>query len=328
MKKLLFKLTILLPIVTIVTVIICNNADAQIKLKTDGKVGIGILNPETQFHVHGDNVKFSFPTGMYNATPLIIDRYYDNSRFYPYTDNEGYIGLNDKYWYKSYIFYGIFDFCTAIKFGTPSDKSLKKNSEQLTKTLDKILKIKAYKYDLDFSAMESEHLQRLDTSILNNHYGFIAQELLEIYPELVIFDTASNVYSIDYVSFVPILVTAMQEQHKKIKELEEKIKDKDTEEKNAIEDNIITSQTCMLEQNNPNPFNEDTTIEYFLPSTVQNATLYVYDLQGKQLKGIQISERDYGYITIYGNELQPGIYHYSLVADGQIVGIEKMILTD
>ena len=43
---------------------------------------------------------------------------------------------------------------------------------------------------------------------------------------------------------------------------------------------------------------------------------------------MNVTGREHGYITIYGNELQPGIYHYSQVADGQIAGIEKMILTD
>jgi len=135
-------------------------------------------------------------------------------------------------------------------------------------------------------------------------------------------------YSIDYMSFVPILVAAMQEQNKKIKDLEDKIKDKSVTEKSADEEDLLKSEKSMLGRNKPNPFNENTTIEYYLPSTIQNATLYVYDLQGKQLKSINVTEREYGYITIYGSELQPGIYNYSLIADGQIVGIEKMILTD
>ena len=55
---------------------------------------------------------------------------------------------------------------------------------------------------------------------------------------------------------------------------------------------------------------------------------YVYDLQGKQIKSINVTERELGTIVIKGSELQPGIYYYSLIADGNIVGTEKMILTD
>jgi hypothetical protein len=51
-------------------------------------------------------------------------------------------------------------------------------------------------------------------------------------------------------------------------------------------------------------------------------------LQGKQLRSFPLAERGKGQIIIYGSELQPGIYNYSLVADGKLVGIEKMVLTD
>jgi len=306
----------------------CNITNAQIKVKPDGKVGIGILNPQVSFHVHGTQTKFSFPEASYQASPVFLDRYYDLTRFYPETDDKGYIGLTDKYWNRCYISYGTYDYVTAIRYFTSSDSRLKKEIEPVQNSLEKLKKILTYKYDLDFSGMESEHMQRLDTLLLNNHYGFMAQELMEVYPEMVYYDTVMHAYEIDYISFIPLLVTALQEQDVKIKKLEEKIKDKDSEEKTTETDNINTPELAKLSRNKPNPFNENTTIEYYLPSVVQNAILYIYDLQGKQLKSIRIAEREYGYVTIYGNEMQPGIYHYSLIADGSVVGIEKMILTE
>jgi myo-inositol-hexaphosphate 3-phosphohydrolase len=81
-------------------------------------------------------------------------------------------------------------------------------------------------------------------------------------------------------------------------------------------------------QNKPNPFSVNTEIEFYLPENVKKATLTVYDLRGKQVKSITVVEREYGSAVIYGSELQPGIYHYSLIADGEVIGIEKMILTD
>jgi len=39
-------------------------------------------------------------------------------------------------------------------------------------------------------------------------------------------------------------------------------------------------------------------------------------------------ERENGSYVIYGNELEAGIYLYSIIADGKIVDTKKMILTD
>ncbi len=72
--------------------ILSDSTYAQIKVKTDGKVGIGILNPDAQLQIHGTLTKFSFPTGTYSPTPLLIDSYYSNSRFYPYAEDKGYLG--------------------------------------------------------------------------------------------------------------------------------------------------------------------------------------------------------------------------------------------
>ena len=46
------------------------------------------------------------------------------------------------------------------------------------------------------------------------------------------------------------------------------------------------------------------------------------------MKSIRITGREQGQVTIQGSELRPGIYNYSLIADGEVIGIEKMILTD
>ncbi len=108
--------------------------------------------------------------------------------------------------------------------------------------------------------------------------------------------------------------------------MEEKIKDKD--EKSAESRIAEGSIRATSGKNRPNPFTENTTIEYFLPSTVQKAMLYIYDLQGKQIKSINLANREHGYVTIFGNELQPGMYHYTLISDGNVIGTEKMILTE
>ena len=82
---------------------------AQIKVKPDGKVGIGITNPDAPFQVHGTLTKFSFPSGMYSPVPLLLDCQYDQTRFYPNTDDKGYLGQYSKFWHAAYSSIGYID---------------------------------------------------------------------------------------------------------------------------------------------------------------------------------------------------------------------------
>jgi hypothetical protein len=83
-----------------------------------------------------------------------------------------------------------------------------------------------------------------------------------------------------------------------------------------------------LYQNSPNPFSQTTTIEYFIADNVQKAMICIYDMNGTQLKSIQLHQRGDGSITINGNELKAGMYMYSLIADGHLVDTKRMVLTD
>ena len=65
-----------------------------------------------------------------------------------------------------------------------------------------------------------------------------------------------------------------------------------------------------------------------IPSEISKATLYIYDLKGSQIKTIAVAGRGKTSITIYGNELQAGMYIYSLIIDGILVGSKQMILTE
>ena len=165
------------------------------------------------------------------------------------------------------------------------------------------------------------------------HIGFIAQDIKDLYPELVYEDEEGLLY-LSYDGFIPIIVEALKEQKNQIEELQEKIKEKDKnlDLKNSSKSLTITdamqASEPFLGHNMPNPFNENTTIEYFLPSTIQKAQLYIYDMQGKQIKSINLVQREIGQVVIYGNELSAGIYQYSIIADGQIIGMERMVLTD
>jgi hypothetical protein len=223
-----------------------------------------------------------------------------------------------------------------------SDIRYKKNIKDLEKSkVSKLYQLSAKSYNLntwisadikdgDATASDSSSVVIPDTSDNKMNIGLIAQDVQVLFPELVY--TRDNGYlMLDYISLIPILIEALKEQRSTLDDLQKQI-DK-TSLKSADTDMIIDSKDpgvaeAAIEQNQPNPFNENTTIAYFLPSDIQNATFYIYDMNGKQLKSIGIAERENGSIMIYANELNPGMYYYSLIADGQIIGTKQMILTD
>lgn len=238
----------------------------------------------------------------------------------------------------------------ASSFSQPSDSRFKTNINPLEGALDALIGLQSVTYNLKspegreiFSETGSgSDKEARDNEFFNNfyenrdsknasrlHYGFIAQELKEVFPDLVETDQNGYMY-VDYVSLVPVLVEALKELKGELEEL----KSDAMQESPLSGDNQLGSASMevgsilpKLYQNTPNPFNVETVIRYALPESVQNANLYIYDLQGKQLKGIAIEQRGESQVTIHGSDLQAGMYIYALIADGQEIDSKRMILT-
>ena len=176
------------------------------------------------------------------------------------------------------------------------------------------------------------------------HYGLTITSVQQTLPELVTEDLDGIKY-VDYNSLIPLLVVAVNELKEQVDELlyrqtelESTMgysqdaaapQDGGNHEDDAAEtDDIIDGLLKpALYQNIPNPFNADTQVRYRLPESVQQADLYVYDLQGKQVKRIPVTERGESSVTIHGSELQAGMYIYTLIADSQEIDSKRMILT-
>ena len=69
------------------------------------------------------------------------------------------------------------------------------------------------------------------------------------------------------------------------------------------------------------------TTNLYLPNTVSKAVLYIYTMQGEQIKQQTIHELGNTSATIEGHSLKAGMYLYTLIADGKEVDTHKMILT-
>ena len=234
-----------------------------------------------------------------------------------------------------------------------SDARLKENIRPLPSMLEKIRKVQTYNYNYtdeylkDFKEEEKEYYKRLE-------YGFLAQEFKEIFPELVYGNEETGTLSINYVSMIPILTSAINElrgeavyKNAEIDELRNEIAelrllleeccrrgnfdDDDnslTTLRFKLSDNpVVYAEKMSVEQNTPNPFNENTTIRCYIPKNIGKVQLCVYNMQGAQLKCIDIADRGTVDVVIEAGQLSSGVYSYLLIGDGKASEAKQMILT-
>ncbi|MEN8250552.1 MAG: tail fiber domain-containing protein [Bacteroidota bacterium] len=214
-----------------------------------------------------------------------------------------------------------------------SDLRLKENIRDLPNSLEKLKSIRGVKFDF-ISPEESETNQARKDEMEymdKNRYGFIAQEIMEIFPDLVKYDEEIDQYSVDYMGIIPILVESVKEQQGIIESLQNQINTislKGTLKSTSVSTSDPSNPDISeLFQNAPNPFNEVTTIRYTLDEEVTSAFIYLYDMTGKQLKSFELHTGT-GEISIFGGELESGMYIYCMIADGIIIAQKQMILTD
>ena len=101
---------------------------------------------------------------------------------------------------------------TTSSFTTSSDKRYKENIETIPSSLEKVLELRGVYYDW------------IDKKKFNDRkqVGFIAQEVEEVVPELVI-TNSEGFKSVNYNQSVSLLVEAIKEQQSMIKQLQEEI---------------------------------------------------------------------------------------------------------
>ncbi len=174
---------------------------------------------------------------------------------------------------------------------------------------------------------ENNFFPENDDALKHKHFGLIAQDVVKIFPELVSEDS-TGILSLNYIELIPLLIGAIKEQQKTIESIQAQLNDGNIKSSESLSEVIENSQSSSLMQNRPNPFSENTVIEFYLADEVKDAKMYIYNMNGTQLKSIELHQKRDGSITIDGSELQAGMYMYSLIVDGQVIDTKRMILTD
>ncbi|MDR1592832.1 MAG: tail fiber domain-containing protein [Prevotellaceae bacterium] len=225
----------------------------------------------------------------------------------------------------------------------PSDSRLKQNVQNIDvrDAISKLLKLRPVEYQLQQMLIDVDSTDENDNIVhyqvkrykedtpffTNKRYGLIAQEVQKIYPDIV-YEGGDGYLGIDYTSLVPMLLKVVQQQQTSIEQLQKQLAVMPQQSNApALTEPAGQYAPAELYQNAPNPFNENTEIGFYLPQTVSNALLCVYDMNGKQLSQTVIAERGNAKFVINGKSYSAGMYLYSLIADNQVIDTKRMILT-
>jgi beta-glucanase (GH16 family) len=84
------------------------------------------------------------------------------------------------------------------------------------------------------------------------------------------------------------------------------------------------SQNILL-QNFPNPFGNTTEIIYNILNTSSNVFINMYDVVGREIKSVYLTEKGKSKITLDCTGLSEGVYFCSLLVDDKVVDTKKMI---
>jgi hypothetical protein len=171
--------------------------------------------------------------------------------------------------------------------------------------------------------------------------GFLAQDVEKAAKELNFdfsgVDAAKNnkdLYGLRYSEFVVPLVKAVQElsaQNDALKSENDALKARlDKIEQmlnmNDAQKTTLSISNAHLDQNIPNPANNSTTINYYLPQNAASASINISDINGKIIKSFSLPSNGNGQVTLQTNNLSAGTYQYSLIVNGSVLDNKKMVI--
>ncbi len=217
-----------------------------------------------------------------------------------------------------------------------SDKRLKNNIKSMNHMAEKLARINSYTYNYKPDLFKNAPKEVLKES-LRKRYGFLAQEVQKVFPELVK-ENENGMLAVDYVSMVPILTKVVNSQQKELKTLERTIfsQEKEIAQLKAIlkknnhslnsDDMDLSEDEPILYDNTPNPVNNNTSIGFYIPINSTSARIMFTNLQGKEVYAVNITAKGKGNIIVNSSNLYKGLILYTLEVDQQIIDTKRMIV--
>jgi len=206
---------------------------------------------------------------------------------------------------------------------TPSDREYKKDIKKLENISEKISRLNGYTYYFKGDTPETETFPKTE------QVGLIAQELKEVFPQLVK-EYKDGHYIVNYDGMIPVLLEAIKEQQKQIDELKTTVQslagvEGGSKKANTQSISLSDKNTIVLNQNVPNPFAESTTIDYNIPNDFKKAQIIFSTMDGRIIKVVEVTVKGAGVLNVFGDDLSSGVYTYTLVVDGKTIDTKKMV---
>lgn len=236
-----------------------------------------------------------------------------------------------------------------------SDRALKANETTINNGLEIVRQLVPYSYNMKDTIGGNISAVR--------QYGLIAQDVNNILPEIT--DTAKGIMFLDYLQLIPFVIQGEKQLDSTTTKLNGRIDSlkniiatyasrfdslesminrccsqgqnakatpngqtgNSINQSNVQYVKLSTESAIILNQNDPNPFAEETDITYFLPETVGNATIMFYDNTGVIIKSVQLQSKGNGTLHVYASDLSSGMYTYALIVDGKLIDSKKMVKT-
>ena len=149
---------------------------------------------------------------------------------------------------------------------------------------------------------------------------------------------------VNTLGLIPVLIEGFKEQQTTIDSLNQRLSNLESVVKNCCSiqpntgyrtnlntpnTNVILKDnlTIILDQSQPNPFKDETDINYTLPLEIKSASIIFYDQTGRVINKVELKDRGQGTIHIYAPNLSSGLYTYSLIVDGSLIETKTMVKT-
>jgi hypothetical protein len=237
-----------------------------------------------------------------------------------------------------------------------SDRKLKNDIKPLSDAMSIINQLKPSVY-----TFRTEEYKQMNLSA-GLQYGLIADEVEKVMPGAVKKTIQPAEYenhdvlkgkkisdeiefsAVNYTEMIPVLIGATKEQQAvietqqamldklsaKVAELES-ILSANHEVGNANRQSVMLNGTsnAYLGQNTPNPFNEETTIEYYIPESQfcnnGNCRIVFFDQAGRIIYEAAIAASGSGALNISTKNLSAGLFTYKLFVNGEVIDSKKMV---
>ena len=295
----------------------------------DERVGIGVVDPAYTLTI-------KHPTGTLSRNGLALINSLTNTTWHLYSFTDGDLGL-----FESDSLKGRFDNVSGMYMVT-SDRRLKVKVREMGSVLDQVMDLQPRRY-----RYRSEEGGKRD------YYGFVAQEVEGVFPDLVAADPETGIRAVSYTELVPVSLAAIQEQQLQIEE------QSGAQEEMALEIDELQGQLqqalnrigtlesmltacCSDAQSSsgqetespsrgwiaevsPNPSSGLIQIRYFLSESASLKARMLISDQAGQVQDV-INNLEFGQVSRSYEFGQSGQYVIALEIDGQVVDAQKVVI--